>query len=264
VWKTYSLPARPFSPPRSVTAVAGVDLALRRGRRIALVGESGSGKSTLSRLLLDLERPTRGQITFDGKSVRNLRGEGYRRFRRSLHAVFQNPYTSLDPLMRIVDSVAEPLLANGWSANRALERAVALLGRVGLPSDSAWRYPRQFSGGQRQRIAIARALAMDPPLLILDEPVSSLDTAARDDVLRLLDEETRVSRIGFLLITHDLSIIEGLVDEVLVMHLGVVKERGSPEQILKRPSDPYTRTLLQSVPPGYRSPGWPVYQETGV
>jgi ABC-type glutathione transport system ATPase component len=257
----YALPARPFTPARTITAVAGVDLDLGRGQRLALVGESGSGKSTLSRLLLDLDRPSEGHISFCGRAVDSLRGHAYNHFRRSVQAVFQNPYTSLDPLMKVVDSVMEPLVSNGWRPSHASARAVDLLERVGLPADSGWRYPRQFSGGQRQRIAIARALALDPPLLILDEPVSSLDASARDGVLAVLDEQTRVHTIGFLLITHDLSIIRGFVDEVLVMHLGTIKERGTPDEVLQHPRDPYTQVLLQSVPPGRRTGDWPSYRE---
>lgn len=261
VTKVYTLPARPFSPARRVQAVAGVDLTIHSGRRVALVGESGSGKSTLSRILLDLERPTSGEVRFNERPLRYLGRSGHRQYRRSVQAVFQNPYTSLDPLQKVADSVAEPLLCNGWRRRPAIEKATELLERVGLPADAGSRYPTQFSGGQRQRIAIARALTLDPPLLILDEPVSSLDASARTGVLDLLAEQAAARGIGFLLITHDLSIIRGLVDEVMVMHLGLIKERGTPAEILDHPKDPYTQTLLESVPPGRPTPGWPKLRE---
>ncbi|TDD94130.1 ABC transporter ATP-binding protein, partial [Jiangella asiatica] len=232
-----------------VHAVDGVSLELRRGATLGLVGESGCGKSTLASLLLRLQDPTGGEISVAGRDVvRAGRGE-LRRIRQQVQMVYQDPFASLNPRLSVGDNVAEPLrLAGGWSRERRRGRVLELFERVGLRPEHADRYPSQFSGGQRQRVAIARALALEPQLLILDEPVSALDVSVQAQVLNLLADLQADTKMAYVFVSHDLSVVRQVADDVAVMYLGVIVEHGPAERIYTNPRHPYTRALLASVP----------------
>ncbi|MCH6163811.1 ABC transporter ATP-binding protein [Streptomyces sp. M600PL45_2] len=236
-----------------VEAVAGVSLSVGRGRILGVVGESGSGKTTLARALVGLERPSTGTITFDGKQV--FPPQGRRRYQppRAIQMVFQDPYASLNPRMRVVDLVAEGLDVNGAvrTSSERTERVAELLTRVGIDPGLRQRYPHQFSGGQRQRIAIARALAVDPALLVCDEAVSSLDVSIRAHVLNVLEAERRRSGLPIVFIGHDLGVIRHLADYTVVMQRGRIVEQGATEDVIFRPEDPYTRQLVAASQYGF-------------
>jgi oligopeptide/dipeptide ABC transporter ATP-binding protein len=229
-------------------AVTGVSFTIAAGETVGLVGESGCGKSTLGRALLRLEAVSSGGITVDGEDVLTARGQALKRLRATAQMVFQDPYGSLNPRRRVGAIVAQPLLLAGRGRHAAHQRAAELLEDVGLAPDAAQRYPHEFSGGQRQRIGIARALALEPKLLICDEPVSALDVSVRAQVLNLLVALQRRRGIAYLFISHDLSVVEHLSDRVLVMYLGRIVESGSRERIWHHPVHPYTRALLASAP----------------
>ena len=227
---------RLLGPRREVTAVDDVSFTLRRGETLGVVGESGSGKTTLMKLLLGLERPDEGRVTYSGV-----------RLTREVQVVFQDPASALDPRMRVADIILEPVRVMRLPGDRQ-KRVEELLDAVGLPRDSAHRYPHEFSGGQRQRIAIARALAPHPRVLIGDEPVSALDVSVRAQILNLLED----LRVGFdltlVLVAHDLSVVRHMCDRVLVMSRGAIVEEGPTREIFRAPQNPYTRLLLDSIP----------------
>ena len=233
----------------SVRAVDQVNLAIRSGTTVGLVGESGSGKSTLARLVLRLIDPTAGTIEVDGKDITLLRGPALRRHRESMQMVFQDPYSSLDPQQSIADIVGEPLAIH-TSMRRAEreQRVVQLLAQVGLGSHILARQPHEFSGGQRQRIAIARALALEPRLLVCDEPVSALDVSTQSQVINLLTELQKELGVAYLFIAHDLSVVRHISDRIAVMYLGQVVEEGDAGEVYERPTHPYTAALLSSIP----------------
>jgi len=231
----------------AVRALDGVDMEAHAGRTLGIVGESGSGKTTLARLLLLLDEPSEGEILFEGLSVAGIAGERRRIFRRRIQPVFQNPYSSLDPRMRVGEIIAEPMGVSGTPAVEQRERVASALVKVGLSPDDARRFPAEFSGGQRQRIAIARAIASRPDLIILDEPVSSQDISVRAQILNLLKDLQEETGVGYILITHDLSTLRFMCDEVMVMHRGKVVERGPPARICEQPENAYTRELVSSV-----------------
>jgi oligopeptide/dipeptide ABC transporter ATP-binding protein len=243
-----------------VQAVDGVSLALRRGRTLGLVGESGSGKSTLARVLVGIEKPTRGQVLVDGEDVSTMSRGARRELRRNVQMVFQDPYTSLNPRMSVGEIVAEPYRIHRDAVPRAGRRqAVAeLLELVGLDPDHVHRYPHQFSGGQRQRIGIARALAVKPRVLVCDEPVSALDVSVQGQVINLLEDLQDELGLSYLFIAHDLAVVQHIADEVAVMYLGRVVEEGDRPAVYGRAHHPYTRALLSAVPvpdPAARSAG---------
>ncbi|HEY6130371.1 MAG TPA: dipeptide ABC transporter ATP-binding protein [Halioglobus sp.] len=231
-------------------AVDGVSLTIGRGETYALVGESGSGKSTLGRAILNLEPVAAGRITFQGLPIHALRRRDLLPYRKKIQVVFQNPYSSMNPRLTVGDIVSEGMdsLGMGLTSAQRKQRVAVLLQRVQLESDFSQRHPHELSGGQLQRIAIARALAVEPELIICDEPTSALDVSIRAGVLELLQELQREFGMSYLFITHDLSIVPSLAHRVGVMQSGRLVEQGSAEQILTRPQHPYTRALLHSVP----------------
>ena len=233
-----------------VRAVDGVSLAIRPGRTLALVGESGCGKTTVGKSLLQLIRPSAGEVDFDGTALTALRGERLRRRRADFQIVFQDPYASLNPRMRVHDILMEGMSALGILASRTERerRLVELLGQVGLPAEAAFRYPHEFSGGQRQRIAIARALSVNPKLVVCDEPTSALDVSVQAQILNLLKRLQRELGLAYLFITHNLAVVEYLADEIAVMYLGRIVERGTVGEVLGAPQHPYTQALLAAVP----------------
>ena len=235
--------------PSMVKAVAGVSFQLDPAETLGIVGGSGAGKSTLARLLLALERPDRGVVRFDGHPISKWPESRVRPLRQRFQAVFQDPSLSLDPCLRIGTVIAEPLVAHaiGGRADRQ-KRVSELLDQVGLPAAAANRHPSEFSGGERQRIAIARALATKPQLLILDEPVSSLDVSVQAQILDLISELQQQHQIAVILISHDLEVVREICDRVTVMHHGAIVEDGPTAHILERPEHPYTRALLEAGP----------------
>jgi oligopeptide/dipeptide ABC transporter ATP-binding protein len=233
-----------------VRAVDGVDLSIRRGKTLALVGESGCGKTTVGRSILRLVEPTAGKVVFDGVDLTSLDLQELRKARRAMQMVFQDPMTSLDPRMRIRDIIAEGMesFGIGKSAEDRTERIAEVMKRVQLDPGMLWRFPHEFSGGQRQRIGIARAIAVEPKLIICDEAVSALDVSIQAQVLNLLSDLRDQLGLTYLFITHDLSVVRYLADEVSVMYLGQIVERGPTERVFSDPQHPYTQGLLAAIP----------------
>jgi dipeptide transport system ATP-binding protein len=237
-----------FGKPRTVHAVRGVSFSLEKGKTLAIVGESGSGKSTLARILTLIDRQTAGELLIDGNPVDIANGIT-RDMRRKVQIVFQNPYGSLNPRQRIGDVLMEPLLLNEQlSAAERRDRALAMLVKVGLAPEHFNRYPHMFSGGQRQRIAIARAIILNPSLLVLDEPVSALDLSVQAQILNLLADLQDELGLTYVFISHDLSVVKYIADEVMVMYLGEAVEQGSREKLFSDPEHPYTRALFAATP----------------
>ena len=233
-----------------VKAVDGVDLQLRPGRTLALVGESGCGKTTVGKAMLQLIEATAGSVLFDGAELTRTRGETLRRLRSEFQIIFQDPASSMNPRMLVEDVIAEGMQAQklGGSRKQRRERVLQLLGQVGLSAESLNRYPHEFSGGQRQRIAIARALAVSPRLIVCDEPTSALDVSVQAQVLNLLKELQQSLQLSYLFITHNIAVVSYLADEVAVMYLGRIVERGPVRQVLEGAWHPYTQALLNAVP----------------
>jgi peptide/nickel transport system ATP-binding protein len=247
--KQFNLPAPPFGRSKVITALDGVSISLRQGETLGLAGESGCGKSTVAKLLMGLEQPTSGDIQFRGEGISLFNKAEKNSFRRAIQMVFQDPYSSLNPRMRVGEIIGEPLLIHRITATSDHREAVlALMNKVGLPPEQYDRYPHQFSGGQRQRIGIARALALTPEIIIADEPLSALDISIQAQIINLLIDLQKTLRLAYLLISHDLAVIRHLSTRVAIMYLGRIVEQAGTEDIFTTPLHPYTRALLAAIP----------------
>jgi oligopeptide transport system ATP-binding protein len=232
-----------------VRAVDGISFGIPAGQTLGLVGESGSGKSTACRTVLQLIRPTSGSVRFEGREIAGLSRRQMRPIRRQMQMIFQDPYASLNPRKRVGQIIGDPLRRQGVASGAAQRRRVhELLERVGLSSEHYNRFPHEFSGGQRQRIGIARALALQPKLVIADEPVSALDVSIQAQIINLLDDLQDEFRLTYPFVAHDIGVVRHIADQIAVMHDGKIVEHGSADRVCERPIDPYTKKLLSAVP----------------
>jgi dipeptide transport system ATP-binding protein len=249
VTRDYSIGGGLFSKQKTVHALKGIDLKLEKGKTLAVVGESGCGKSTLARIITMIDAPTSGEVLIDGQPVDITAGPLSSEMRRKVQIVFQNPYGSLNPRQKIGDVLMEPLNIDGSvPVSERRERAMGMLDKIGLLPEHFNRYPHMFSGGQRQRIAIARALMLNPQLLVLDEPVSALDLSVQAQVLNLLADLQDEFSLTYVFISHDLSVVRYIADEVMVMYFGEAVEYGTRDEVFSNPQHNYTKTLFAATP----------------
>lgn len=247
--KYYPVKKGMFAKPKLVKAVDGVSFTLERGKTLAVVGESGCGKSTLGRMLTMIENPTEGELSYNGKNFLVNDKETQQLRRKKIQIVFQNPYSSLNPRKKVGAILEEPLRINtNLSAKERKEQVLEMMAKVGLKAEFYDRYPHMFSGGQRQRIAIARGLMLKPDIVVADEPVSALDVSVRAQVLNLMMDLQAEMGLSYVFISHDLSVVEHIADEVMVMYLGRVVEQGDTQTIFGNPRHPYTQALLSATP----------------
>lgn len=247
--KYFPIKGKSGQEKKYVKAVDDVSFKIRKGECLGLVGESGCGKSTLIRSVMRLTEPTEGSIRFEGKSLMDLSNKELKGERKNMQIIFQDPFASLHPKMRIGRIIEEPLIINRYGTKEERKkRVLEIMEQVGLSEGHLNRYPFEFSGGQRQRIVIARALALKPTLVILDEPVSALDVSIRSQILNLLEDLQREMNLTYLFISHDLSVVEHICDSVMVMYLGHIMEMGTRDQIFNDPKHPYTKALLSAIP----------------
>lgn len=247
--KYYPVKGGLFLADRTVKALDGVSFELQKGKTLAIVGESGCGKSTLGRLLTMIETPTAGELYYQGQDLLVKDKMAHKLRRQKIQMVFQNPYASLNPRKKIAQILEEPLLINTrFSASERREKVLHMMAKMGLKAEHLHRYPHMFSGGQRQRIAIARGLMLEPDIVIADEPVSALDLSVRAQVLNLIMDLQQDFGLSYVFISHDLSVVEHIADEVMVMYLGRCVEKGTKKQIFGYPRHPYTQALLSATP----------------
>jgi oligopeptide/dipeptide ABC transporter ATP-binding protein len=248
--KKYFGVRKAFAADRGILkAVDGVDFSIRQDGIFALVGESGCGKSTVARLVLRLLEPTAGSVSFKGKNIFTLKGSELKAFRKSVQIIFQDPFASLNPRRTVYDTISEPLVIHQLVPRPKMKDAVVeIIGRVGLGPETLDRYPHEFSGGQRQRICIARALAVSPEIIVADEPLSALDVSIQAQIINLLAELKKKTKISFLFISHDLRVVQYFSDEVGVMYLGKMVEQAKTEELFDKPFHPYSEVLLASAP----------------
>lgn len=233
----------------TINALDDVSVILKKGSTLAVVGESGSGKSTLARCLLQLHPFDSGEVLFQGQSLAKLDSKALRQVRKNLQMVFQDPFASLNPRMRVGDIVAEGLLVHGLgNANERLQKVQQMLERVGLQANDVKKYPHQFSGGQRQRIGIARALVLEPEVVVCDEPVSALDVSVQAQILLLLKTLQKEMKLSYIFITHDLRVVRHIADEIVVMNKGKIVEQGDVNTVYQSPQHNYTKDLLKAIP----------------
>lgn len=230
-----------------VKAVDDISFTIRAGETLGLVGESGCGKTTTSKLILNLEAPTEGQILLDGKPIHGLAGEALQAYRATVQAVFQDPWSSLNPRMTAGRIIAESLIVNGWEEDKIEARIKELLTQVGLRAEQATQYPHEFSGGQRQRIALAAALASRPKLIVLDEPISALDVSIRAQMMNLLKDIQAADNVAYLLVAHDLATVRHMADHTVVMYLGKIVEQAPTNSLFEDVRHPYTKALFSAV-----------------
>jgi len=260
----YSVSQGLFKPAATVQALNGVSFELQAGKTLAVVGESGCGKSTLARALTLIEEPTSGSLQIAGQEVNGASAQTRKQLRRDVQMVFQNPYASLNPRQKIGDQLAEPLLINtSLSRVERREKVQAMMNQVGLRPEHYQRYPHMFSGGQRQRIALARAMMLNPKVLVADEPTSALDVSIQAQVLNLFMDLQEEFKTGYVFISHNLSVVRHVADDVLVMYLGRPAEIGPSEKLYERPLHPYTKALLSATPTIHPDPSKPKIKIVG-
>ena len=247
--KTYAIKKGLFSKPVIINADNNISFTVKRGEILSIVGESGCGKSTTAKLLLGIEEPSGGTILCEGKDITKLNAQELKAYRKKVQIIFQDPYSSLNPRWNVGTIISEPLKLNtNLSSQEIKERVFSLMQKVGLKEEWFWRYPHQFAGGQRQRIGIARALALNPEVIVCDEPVSALDVSIQAQVLNLLLDLQKEFNLTYVFISHDLGVVEHISDRIMVMYFGDVVEEKSVEELFSNPEHSYTQTLLKAIP----------------